>query len=343
VKNQLFKSSRGTSETIFYDRIDFDESTYSSGELSFEVQTERKSKPETLKRSLQKERDEFFAALHANVLQSQPEAGGIIDNWQAFNLELVPPVSDQAYYFSKVNERLKRIYKHFCDKTVVSYHHSSGLAATFQHQRLIARDYSLINFETSFRHMLPVMFDCGELIRGQSGVARIYSFGSHSFTVEQDEKEVFSDSYGQVLNVKYTHAACWARILREYTSMEPVFCDIVRMMLTYQDNNAGPERVFSQLNHIKSVHRAVMKNCILNDMLHLRINTLPRKSADYVRVARELSSHLGLPFDNVVRAVYPEMRLVDPPPALHLDFSQCGADLLISCEDIEETTHLVVS
>jgi hypothetical protein len=66
-------------------------------------------------------------------------------------------------------------------------------------------------------------------------------------------------------------------------------CEMIRMMIVFSTNSAGPERRFSLQNGIKTKARNRMTDLTVNDAVHIVANRVSQCEMDYLRAAKMLS------------------------------------------------------
>lgn len=227
--------------------MDFKKFTYSQGRNSFEVNKGHGRNAAQHQTSLNKLRDTFLTELLANIRRARPQPGSLIDSFSVFDLELAPPPAEIAAFVSDQTLRLKNLYDRLQNKTVLMYDAKTDEAITVPHQNLLPKDYTFFDFCTSFRLVLPTMYAHGNNIRSKGGAARIRSLGSASFSLEPDEKETFADITGEPMELLTSHESSWASILRRFINSQPEFCEILKIMLTYQVKSSKLSRLISFL------------------------------------------------------------------------------------------------
>jgi len=193
------------------------------------------------------DRKQFFGQLLDNVKDCMPDEGSLIDVLEIFDLQLAPAKEDEMEFLEANEARLHRLFELFSSMTVLKYSSVSERAESVASHSLLPVGLTLAEFLSGFFRMLPVMRKAGDEIRSRFGTARINSYGTHEFKVAEGDPQRYYDQKGEELNIAITHPNRWAKILNSHGDLEPGFCSVVRIMLSYHVNSAGPERIFSQV------------------------------------------------------------------------------------------------
>ena len=65
-------------------------------------------------------------------------------------------------------------------------------------------------------------------------------------------------------------------------------------MISFSTNSAGPERMFSLQNRIKTKSRNRLSDITLNDAMHIVANKVCQQDMDYMRAAKMVFDDLPL-------------------------------------------------
>jgi hypothetical protein len=69
-------------------------------------------------------------------------------------------------------------------------------------------------------------------------------------------------------------------------------CRLIKMMLCFSTNSAGPERLFSLQNRLKTKSRNRMSDLTLNDAMHIVANSVSQSRMDFVAAAKMVFEEL---------------------------------------------------
>jgi hypothetical protein len=89
----------------------------------------------------------------------------------------------------------------------------------------------------------------------------------------------------------YRHADVFEEVLGAHSDKRHI-CKLIRLMICYSTNSAGPERGFSLQNRIKDKRRNRMCDLTLNDIMHIVSNQVPQTETDYMKVAKSVNCAL---------------------------------------------------
>jgi hypothetical protein len=102
---------------------------------------------------------------------------------------------------------------------------------------------------------------------------------------QEEEFEIFKIP-SKMISMK----VAFQEILQEYSTDFPSCCQLIQMMLVYPTNSAGPERIFSEQTFLKTKLRSRLGDVTLNDLIHIRKNSLGMSEANFGEVMKHIST-----------------------------------------------------
>lgn len=91
----------------------------------------------------------------------------------------------------------------------------------------------------------------------------------------------------------FRQSDAYNNFLTKYAGDFSSISQLIRFMLCYLTNSAGPERNFSTMNWIKNKRRSSMGDKTLNDILHIRHNNTNIDQINLVRAMQDLKLKLN--------------------------------------------------
>lgn len=242
---------------------------------------------ENFKKKLKSDRDEIYSVLMASCKTFYPTEDSIFYHFRIFNILSIPSRNHRDYIL-KCRESIRFLFKFFSDKTV-----------------LVVRESTL---KTEKKNLFDGCTE-GELFREfATGIPELHSYQPRlsaaarnkackisgalvpDFSKEEEEQKS-NESGQQQANELYTHADVYEEFLVRHADL-PTLSLLIRVMLCFSTNSAGPERMFSLQNRIKTKARNRLSDLTLNDEMHIVANNVPQMEMDFMRAAKMISEPL---------------------------------------------------
>ena len=240
---------------------------------------------ERVKTALRVNFDNLYNLLLKDISQCLPKQGHIVNLFSVFDIRQIPSGSAaQKVWFSSNTRSLRDIFHHFERKNILALqeHPHGARLAPQTNINLWPVGATADQLLLEVRRMLPTLARFGNIVSGHSGRSNKPAMTANEVRMHFEagaESRLSTDD-------SVTLADAFQNILLLHSSSEPLACRAIKFMLTYSDNSAGPERIFSLTNAVKTRSRAHLTHMLLQDTLQICANPLPFEEVNAISAIR---------------------------------------------------------